>query len=354
MQGEEIMRKSKTFIATPPGYTIKEQLDYRGLTQKEFAIRMEMTEKHISKLINGDVLLTTDMALRLEMVLGLSAQFWLNLESIYREKIAKTDAENNMEQDIVIASKFPYNLMSKLNWVAPTVKKHEQVINLRKFFEVNRLGVLETNPKLNVLYRRIGENEKSDYALMAWAQKAKLDSRNIKTDSINIKGILKCLPEFRRMTLEKASTFCSKLVDMLAKNGVALVFLPHIGGSFLHGATFYESKKIVIGLTVRGKDADKFWFSFFHELGHICLGHINMDYYDDMELEANNFASNNLIPIEEFNEFVDGKIFTKNTIIDFSKNVGIDAGIVVGRLQKEGYLSYNNYNDLKKKYIIVN
>ena len=68
--------------------------------------------------------------------------------------------------------------------------------------------------------------------------------------------------------------FCPKLTSVLASCGVAIVFLPHIGGSFLHGATFYDKDKIVLGLTVRGKDADKFWFSLFHELGHILLGHL--------------------------------------------------------------------------------
>ena len=39
--------RSRTIIATPPGATIKEQLDDRGMTQKEFALRMDMSEKHI-------------------------------------------------------------------------------------------------------------------------------------------------------------------------------------------------------------------------------------------------------------------------------------------------------------------
>ena len=67
------MVKSRSFIATPPGATIKEQLLDRGLSQKEFAVRMGMSEKHISKLINGVVQLTTDVAVRLEMVLGVPA-----------------------------------------------------------------------------------------------------------------------------------------------------------------------------------------------------------------------------------------------------------------------------------------
>ena len=71
------MKKSKTYIAAPPGATIKEQLIDRGMSQKEFAARMEMSEKHISNLINGEVHLTADVAMRMEMVLGLPASFWL-------------------------------------------------------------------------------------------------------------------------------------------------------------------------------------------------------------------------------------------------------------------------------------
>ncbi len=81
------MVRSSSFIATPPGATIKEQLNDRGMSQKEFAMRMDMSEKHISKLINGDVQLTSDMAVRLEIVLGVPARFWSNLEAIYREKL---------------------------------------------------------------------------------------------------------------------------------------------------------------------------------------------------------------------------------------------------------------------------
>lgn len=42
----------------------------------------------------------------------------------------------------------------------------------------------------------------------------------------------------------------------------------------MHGAAFLDGKKIVVGMTARGKDADKFWFSLFHELAHIVIGHI--------------------------------------------------------------------------------
>ena len=87
------MVRSSSYIATPPGATIKEQLVDRGMTQKEFAARMDMSEKHISKLINGEVQLTSETSVRLEMVLGVPAKFWNNLEAIYRKKIIKAEAE---------------------------------------------------------------------------------------------------------------------------------------------------------------------------------------------------------------------------------------------------------------------
>mgnify|MGYP002625601911 CR=1 FL=1 len=74
--------RSRTIIATPPGATIKEQLEDRKMTQKEFAVRIDMSEKHISQLINGEVHLTPNVAQRLEAVLGVPAAFWNNLEYI--------------------------------------------------------------------------------------------------------------------------------------------------------------------------------------------------------------------------------------------------------------------------------
>ena len=90
------MIRSRSYIAIPPGATIKELLDDRGMNQKEFAARMDMSENHISKLVNGDVLLTPEISMKLEMVLGVPARFWNNLEAIYREKIIKAEAENKM------------------------------------------------------------------------------------------------------------------------------------------------------------------------------------------------------------------------------------------------------------------
>ena len=349
------MVRSRSIIATPPGATIKEQLKDRGMSQKEFAARMDMSEKHISKLINGEVQLTPEVAIRLEFVLGVPAKFWNNLEAIYREKIIKAEAENTMDKDEEIAKKLPYNEMAKFGWVPETRVLREKVVNLRKYFEIVELSLLNNIQITRIACRRLAITEKSDLALLAWTQEAKIKARDVETAPINIKGLMNIIPKIRLMTVMKAKEFCPKLKSMLAECGIALVFLPHLQGSFLQGASFIDGNKIVVGLTARGKDADKFWFSLFHELAHIILGHIGQTNgtSEDDEQAANFWAGDTLIPGNDFSEFIDRKCFSVSSIRAFAEKQGIAPGIVVGRLQKEGCIKHSALNELKDHYEIV-
>ncbi len=346
------MVKSRTYIATPPGATIKEQLSDRGLSQKEFAVRMGMSEKHISKLINGEVQLTAEAAFRLEMVLGVPAKFWNALEAAYREKIIQANAENQMDADLELAKKMPYREMVKNGWIAESENPVERVFYLRKYFEVINLDIIQDMQLSKIACRRVSGTEKRNLALLAWAQKAKIEARSMETSNMDFKKLQKKLPEIRNMTTKDPAAFTEQLVDTLAECGIALVFLPQIGGSFLHGATFCDGDKIVVGLTIHGKDADQFWFSLFHELGHVLLGHVYQlnGTTDEDEKAADHFAQEVLIPAKEFKMFTDKNDFSKESICRFAEENQILCGIVVGSLQKEGYIPYNRFPDLVMQY----
>lgn len=349
------MVRSRSYIAMPPGVTIKEQLNDRGMSQKEFAARMDMSEKHISKLINGDVQLRPETAVRLEMVLGVPAKFWSNLEAIYREKVVKAEAENAMDADVELAEQLPYKEMARFGWVPEARDAKEKVIYLRKYFEVVELSLLGNEQITRIACRRLAITEKSDLALMAWAQEAKIKARDIQTAPIDIKGLIRTMPEIRNMTVLRPEEFCPKLKKCLADYGVVLVFLPHLKGSFLQGASFFDGNKIVVGLTARGKDADKFWFSLFHELAHIVLGHVgqaNGTLYEDEEA-ADAWSGDILIAPEDFNVFRRSRDYSERNVVRFAKEQGIAPGIVVGRMQMEGMVKYSMLNNLKEKYEIA-
>ena len=325
------------------------------MSQKEFAARMDMSEKHISKLINGDVQLTPETAVRLEMVLGIPAKFWNHLEATYREKIIKAEAENAMDADVEMAKQFPYSEMAKFGWVPETREAKEKVVNLRKYFEVVELSLLGSEQITRIACRRLAITEKSDLALMAWAQEAKIQARDIQTAPINIKRLISAMSEIRKMTVLKPNEFCPKIKECLANCGVALVFLPHLKGSFLQGASFLDGNKIVVGLTARGKDADKFWFSLFHELAHIALGHVGQlnGTSEDDERTANKWSGDMLIASKDFETFRRNRDYSERNVLRFAKAQGIAPGIVVGRMQLEGMIQYSMLNHLKEKYEIM-
>ena len=274
----------------PPGATVREQLDNRKMTQKEFAARMDMSQKHVSRLINGEVQLTPDTARKLELVLGVPASFWSNLEARYRDQLAKAAAENEMDEDIALSRQFPYREMMRLGWLPETRKPTERVTYLRQFFEVVRLSLVCEGLVPCVAYRRKADG--ANAALWAWAQRAKVEARDADVGPINTGLLEQKLPKVRAMTTQDPSEFCPELVRLLAECGVAIVFLPHLPGTGVHGATFYDGRKIVCAMTVRGKDADRFWFSLFHELGHIVCGHLSTSHgtTESQEQDADSFS----------------------------------------------------------------
>lgn len=190
---------------------------------------------------------------------------------------------------------------------------------------------------------------------MAWAQEAKIKARTIQTAPINIKGLIASISDIRKMTVMEPDEFCPKIKKYLAECGIALIFLPHLKGSFLQGATFPDGNKIVMGLTARGKDADKFWFSLFHELAHIILGHVGKanGTSEEDEKAADIWAGNTLIDVKKFDDFRKGENYTEHSVIKFAEEQGIAPGIVVGRLQRERLIKYSMLNNLKEKYEIA-
>ena len=187
--------------------------------------------------------------------------------------------------------------MAELGWVSKTQVLVEKVFNLRKFYEVSELSILENSDLIHLACRRLKITDKSDAELLAFAQEAKIKAREIKTSKINIERLKRLIPEIKEMTQKDLSEFSSDLIDLLAGCGIALVILPSLKGSYLHGVTFKDGKKIVIGITNGGKYADRFWFSLFHEFAHVILGHLDKtgNITDQEEADADEWAANTLI-----------------------------------------------------------
>ena len=71
------------------------------------------------------------------------------------------------------------------------------------------------------------------------------------------------------------------------------------------------------------------------------------DEKNDIENEADEFARNILIPNDVYDNFIrTNYVFNESVIKEFSKNNNISTGVVVGRLQKDGIIGWNEFNSL--------
>ena len=290
------MAKSRNYIAVPPGAAVKEKLNACGMSQKEFAARMSMSEKHISKLINGDVQLTPDVAMRLEMVLGEPAGYWNKLEAEYREKIVKAETERALGADAALADRFPYEEMVRLGWVSEAQTTAEKILNLRKYFGVVALSLLSNDQIMRLTCHKSKITEKNDLSFLAWAQEARLKARKLAAGALNLNMLSESLPDIRRILMEEQSLFSPELQEKLAACGIVLVFVPDLKETAAYGALFPDGSRIVLGLS-QDADPEEMLHSFFHALGHIILGHTGRqsNMHEEDEKAADAWADEQLI-----------------------------------------------------------
>ena len=217
--------------------------------------------------------------------LGLACHHGINRRDI------KVKEENAMEEDVEIAQNMPYKEMANRGWVLDVTKKTEQVVHLRKYFELAQLKYLQTTLTPRIACRTVNTKDKSECALIAWAQKAKLEVRHIETKTINIEKLKNKITAIKQMLSLEWDDFREKLVEELSGCGVAVVFVPRISGDAVKGATFLDGNKIVLGL-VLCDDREELHYILFHELAHILYGHLEREegLSEEDELCADEFA----------------------------------------------------------------
>lgn len=348
-------------LAIPPGETLEEQLEQIGMTQVEFSKRTGLTTKHINEIINGKASLSPETALRFESVLGIPASFWNNLEANYQDAKARIESEQKLQNEIEYARAIPYAEMAKYDWVPKTSKWNEKVINLRYYFGVASLDYIPN--VIPVAFRKSEIRDASSLALASWLRKGELISHGINTKPYNKDLLKENISVLRELSLKPPREFLPLIKQLLANCGVALVLVPHLKKTYAHGATKWMAPdKVMIVLSIRGSFADIFWFSLFHEIGHVLLhnkkqvfiAHNTVDYDDSETLKIENesdvFASNNLISQRNYQAFLQNELNEKSIKI-LANELRIHPGLIVGRLQHDNIIRYDQYNHLRTRYV---
>ncbi|MBR1727920.1 MAG: HigA family addiction module antidote protein [Selenomonadaceae bacterium] len=358
----------KNLIAFHPGYYLKDIIDCMDMTQDEFAKRLNTTSKTISKLLNGEIPLSKNLAENLALMMGTSVSVWLNLQNKYDEKCCEISCRKKIDKEKEILKMFDYSYFEDLNVVSSTKNDNQRVSELCTLFKVSSLSILE-KPDLLTACKTSVLNIKTKNVVNAnaWIQLGENFARKIVCNDYSQKRLMTIIPKLRNLTLEHPSIAFNKLRESLADCGIILVTLPYLRDSALNGAIkWLNSNKVMLLINDRGKDIAIFWFTIFHEIKHILQKRIKSVYLtsknedktilslgrnvESEEKEADEFAQNQLIPQSAYNEFVRKQNFSLLIIKSFADNIGISVGIVIRRLKHDKYIKWSMFNNQNIKY----
>ena len=362
------MAESLTFepdYVSPPGETLEDVLDERGMTQAELAERTGLSRKTVNEIVQGKAPITPDTALGLERVLGVAARFWNAREHHYREARARREETESLAQHADWVNRFPYREMAEMGLVSWVDGRSRDSIPRRGRELLDFFGVASPEQWKNVwlqpsvAFRKALTFTSDPEPVSAWLRDGeKIALEKLETAPFDETRFKTALHEVRRLTRETPEVFCERMVRCCAEAGVAVVFTPQLPKGRISGATQWVRPDLaLIQLSLRYRTDDHFWFTFFHEAAHIVL-HGKRDVFlegsDDTgehekEEEANQWAASFLIPPGKLNSFVGREDRSRSAIVSFADELGIAPGIVVGQLQHRNFIPYSRHNDLKRK-----
>jgi HTH-type transcriptional regulator/antitoxin HigA len=357
------MSKAKTTAyipdhVSPPGETLLETLEMHGLSQAELAERTGRPKKTINEIVQGKAAITPETAMQLELVLKVPASFWLAREQKYRAWLARQVENERLDKDTEFLAGLPLKEMAAYYWIEKSRDKREMTKTALTFFGVvhsNKIPLVQ-----QAAFRKSEAYATNPWALAAWLRKGEIDAQNMNLQPYSRERFTSNLHAIRNLTVSKPEIFVPELVKLCADAGVTVVFTRELPKTFVSGATRWLSPdRPLIQFTLRHKCNDMFWFSFFHECGHVhnedakreILMEAKFDgLIDHREVAANKFAMDLLIPPLDLKEFIKTGIFTEESIKVFARRQGIHPGIVVGRLQFEKLLHFSKFHSLKESF----
>lgn len=343
----------KPDVVFHPATTLNEKLGEMGMSIKEFALRTRKPEQTIIAVLKEERSLTPEMAILFENVTQIPAKFWINKQARYNEYIARKKQEEAIDEAIEWARKFPYPQMAKYNWVPPTRQIKEKTINMLKYFGIASYRAweglyLETDLKV-AAYTSLKQTHEP-HAISAWLRQGELQAKKIDAPDYDAKKLKSNIPRMRKLMVEQPVDFFKQLQNLCLEAGIVLLFTPKLPKVPLSGSTRWLNNKPLIQLTARYKKNDSFWFTFFHELGHvllhgkkyISLENVDFEAADPVkEEEANQFAIKHTFTLEQEKEVLENEIITEQDIIDYAEKFNTHPAMIIGRLQFDGHIPYN-------------
>ena len=345
---------------SPPGNTVAMLMARHKVSSSELARRLHSDNSFVLRLISGTEKIEPPVARCLAAALGGTAAYWTARQAKFDTALERTAGRVAPDAANAWLRTLPLKDMNEAGWIACD-SKSALLRSALAYFSVTTPEEWRdryASHATTFSYRTSEKFESKLGALSAWLRQGELQASSVTCAAWKVAKFKQNLRSIRGLTrLKEPTRFVAQLRSLCAEAGVAVVFVKAPAGCRASGATrFISPKKAMIILSFRYLSDDHFWFSFFHEAGHLVLHGGAATFIDgdaaevtEKEREANAFAATSLIPLSEHERMLALR-GNMNAVIRFAVSLGIAPGIVVGQLQHHKVISPNQLNGLKRRY----
>ena len=271
-------------MAFHPGYYIQELVEDSGLTQEDFAKRLDTTPKNLSLLIRGEQNLSIDIAVKLARLFNNSIEFWLNLQATYDAALAEIKSSEELEKERQIFKFINYKYFVKYFDLPQNSKNIDlQIKTLRNFLQLSTLLLL-TKKDLISKFRDSTDNLPLNQVIMANAmlqvginQALQIEAVNFnKTKfkkSINFVDILYADNKLNFNLLKKEyADYYDNIDDTLLNSGVILTKIPAMPGTNFRSSTKKLGSNIMLLINDTNTKSANTLDTIFAEMTNIATG----------------------------------------------------------------------------------
>ena len=357
-----------------PGQIIDAYLEHLDMTRKEFSRKTGFPLKFVNNIIDDGGKIEPLVAFNFERVLGgIAAETLLEFEYRYQFHLARLEEIEEAKQHKDWLRLFPIdNLVSRGSLEKPK-SLAEKFAKILQFFWVSSVEIWEKRyQSMKIRYRHAKSFESDFYCLATWLRLGEIFAKDkylndqvrnehersgLQYKKYKSSKFERKIGKIRALTRLPLSKAMKELEGVCGWAGVVLVMVAPVPKVAVNGAAYWiNSKRPVIQLNTDHKTEDQFWFTFFHEAAHILLHNPNNIFIDgkrsddeQIEIQANEWASDILIPKRAWKKFVDIGEFSTSEVTKFADKVNIAPGIIVDRLQHAQLIKPRQLNQLKVK-----
>lgn len=337
------------FNATHPGQLIKDEIECRSeLNQKSLAKELGVKASFLNEIVKGKRPVTADLAILLEGVLEIPADYWMKFQSQYEIDKARIKERNilklkNIEIWSVIKKYVPVNYFKKLNYLGDNIE--EDISIIKTIYSINTVDELVSSFAQNkfAFYRKSEKLKIDEKNMFAWSSLALYEAKNQNVNTFNFDNINQLCKDLNTIFYNNSSTI-ENVQSILFQYGIKLVLIPKLEKTLVDGFSFWSEENPAIALTLRHKRIDNFAFTLMHEIGHIAkhlrnnkeqrfLDLTTKDSTNNFEKEADSFAQEKLISTEYWNDIIRNYLpLNEDKIIVIGEKYNINPAILLGRI----------------------